>query len=275
MPSSPIRIDLTPTLSVGDGCPLAVIAGPCVIESEDICRRTAETLAEVCSRLGLPYLFKASFDKANRTSVDSFRGPGLEAGLEILARVGERAGVPLLTDIHAPEQAAPAAQIVDVIQVPAFLCRQTDLLLAAAETGRPVNVKKGQFLAPRDMIPVVNKLRSGGCENPLVTERGSSFGYNNLVVDMRALIEMRETGAAVVFDATHSVQTPGGQGTSSGGRREFVRPLARAAAAVGINALFLECHPDPETALSDGPNSVPLSRIEALLKEIKAIHEID
>lgn len=270
----PQPFSLTERIAIGPGCPLVVFAGPCVIESEGMCREIAGALRDVCGRLQLPYVFKASFDKANRTSLRSFRGPGLEKGLAILGAVRGALDVPVITDIHEASQAAPAATVVDILQIPAFLCRQTDLLIAAAETGVPVNVKKGQFLAPGDMAPAVEKLRDSGCERIMLTERGSSFGYNNLVVDMRSLAIMRELGAPVVFDATHSVQTPGGQGARSGGRREFVLPLSRAAAAVGVDGIFLECHPSPAEALSDGPNSVPLDEIEALLKEIKTIHEI-
>ncbi|RMF72211.1 MAG: 3-deoxy-8-phosphooctulonate synthase, partial [Acidobacteria bacterium] len=218
--------------------------------------------------------FKASFDKANRTSVDAFRGPGLERGLEILAEVGEATGLPLLSDVHLPEQCAPAARVLDVLQIPAFLCRQTDLLLAAARTGRAVNVKKGQFLAPWDVRGIVGKLRHGGARAILLTERGTSFGYNNLVVDMRGLPVMRGEGVPVVYDATHSVQRPGGLGTRSGGDPQFIAPLARAAVAAGADAVFLEVHEDPSRALSDGPNALRLDRLEPLLRELKALHEL-
>jgi 2-dehydro-3-deoxyphosphooctonate aldolase (KDO 8-P synthase) len=245
-----------------------------VIEDEQTCMTVASHMVEVCARLGLAYVFKASFDKANRTSVDSFRGPGLDAGLEILAAVAARFRVPVVTDVHETAQVAKVASVVDVLQIPAFLCRQTDLLLAAAESGRVVNVKKGQFLAPEDMAAVVAKVRSTGNQRLLLTERGTSFGYHNLVVDMRGLVTMRELGTPVVFDATHSVQLPGGQGTSSGGRREFVPPLARAAAAVGIDGLFLETHPNPSEARSDGPNSLPLQDVEQVLRKVRDIHEL-
>ncbi len=266
--------ELAPGVKIGPGLPLVIIAGPCVIESAAVCRQVAAHMKTVCAELGLPYIFKASFDKANRTSVQSFRGQGLEDGLATLAAIGQEFQVPLLTDIHAPEQAAAAAAVVDVLQIPAFLCRQTDLLLAAAATGKPVNIKKGQFLAPEDMKQAVEKVRGAGNKRVLVTERGTSFGYHNLVVDMRSLLVMAETSACpVIFDATHAVQTPGGQGTTSGGRREFVFPLARAAVAVGIHGLFLEVHPDPDKALSDGPNSLPLKEVQRVLRKIKEIHE--
>ncbi|MGI5922815.1 MAG: 3-deoxy-8-phosphooctulonate synthase [Lentisphaeria bacterium] len=259
---------------IGPGQPLVVIAGPCVVESLDTCRRIAETVQAACAQLGLPYIFKASFDKANRTSIESYRGQGMDEGLAVLARIREEFGCPVLTDVHEPGQCAPVAEVVDVLQIPAFLCRQTDLLVAAAATGRPVNVKKGQFLAPEDMAPVIKKLSSTGNERIILTERGASFGYHNLVVDMRSLVIMRELGCPVVFDATHAVQLPGGQGTSSGGRREFVAPLARAAAATGIDGLFLETHPEPEKALSDGANSLRLNEVQPLLTKIKEIHEL-
>jgi 2-dehydro-3-deoxyphosphooctonate aldolase (KDO 8-P synthase) len=235
----------------------------------------AAQVKEITDRLGIRYIFKASFDKANRSSGGSFRGPGVADGLEVLAEVKRRFGLPVLTDIHESQQAAPVAEVVDVLQIPAFLCRQSDLLLAAAAatagTDRTINVKKGQFLAPWDMAQVVKKLRDAGAENVWLTERGTSFGYNTLVVDYRSLPQLRELGCPVIFDATHSVQQPGGRGTSSGGQREFVAPLARAAMAVGVDGLFLEVHPDPENALSDGPNMVPLHRLEALLQQLLAI----
>ena len=260
-------------LSIGDSQPITLIAGPCVIESEDFTLKMAAEIAKVCDRLEIPLIFKSSFDKANRTSVDSYRGQSLEEGLRILQRVKEEVGVPVLTDIHESFQAAIVAEVVDVLQIPAFLCRQTDLLLAAAATGRAINVKKGQFLAPWDMKNVVKKLEAGGAKNILLTERGNSFGYNTLVVDFRSLPQMRELGYPVVFDATHSVQMPGGQGDKSGGQRQFVPYLARAAAAVGIDALFMEVHENPDIALSDGPNMVPLAQLEGLLKQIIAIRQ--
>ncbi|MFM2158113.1 MAG: 2-dehydro-3-deoxyphosphooctonate aldolase [Cyanobacteriota bacterium] len=252
-----------------------LIAGPCVIESRDLAMEVAEQISGISHRLGIRCIFKASFDKANRSSGQSFRGPGVMAGLEVLAEIRERLGLQVLTDIHESHQAAPVAEVVDVLQIPAFLCRQTDLLLAAAEavrgTSKVINVKKGQFLAPWDMAQVVSKLRAAGVENLWLTERGSCFGYNALVVDFRSLPQLRALGCPVIFDATHSVQQPGGQGSSSGGQREFVAPLARAAVAVGVDGLFMEVHPDPERALSDGPNMVPLHRLEPLLRDLVAI----
>ena len=254
-----------------------LIAGPCVIESRDLALEVAERVKAITDPLGIHYIFKASYDKANRSSDGSFRGPGVEGGLEVLAEVKRALNLPVLTDIHESQQAAAVAGVVDVLQIPAFLCRQTDLLLAAAEavrgTEKVINVKKGQFLAPWDMSQVVKKLRNAGVENLWITERGSSFGYNTLVVDYRGLPQMQELGCPVIFDATHSVQQPGGRGTSTGGQREFVAPLARAAVAVGIDGLFMEVHPDPDNALSDGPNMVPLHRLDALLRQLLAIHE--
>ena len=263
-----VQAHITDKLTVGDGHPLVFIGGPCVIESEDFVLKMATEIRQICDRLGINYIFKSSFDKANRTAVDSFRGPSLEAGLEILQRVKTEIGVPVLTDIHESYQAEMVATVVDVLQIPAFLCRQTDLLLAAAATGRAVNVKKGQFLAPWDMKNVVEKLEAGGAKNILLTERGTSFGYNTLVVDFRSLPQMRALGYPVVFDATHSVQMPGGRGNQSGGQREFVPTLARAAAATGIDALFMEVHENPDLALSDGPNMVPCDRLELVLKQV-------
>ena len=252
-----------------------LIAGPCVIESPELVFEVAERVKAITERLGITYVFKASFDKANRSSGGSFRGPGVAEGLEVLAEVKRRTGLPLLTDIHESQQAAPVAAVVDVLQIPAFLCRQTDLLLAAADavrgTGKTINVKKGQFLAPWDMAQVVTKLREAGVEKLWLTERGSSFWYNTLVVDYRGLPQLRALGCPVIFDATHSVQQPGGRGSSSGGQREYVAPLARAAMAVGVDGLFMEVHPDPENALSDGPNMVPLHRLEPLLEQLLAI----
>ncbi len=243
-----------------------------MIESRELALEVAEQVKAISDRLGLRYVFKASFDKANRSSGGSFRGPGVEEGLSVLAEVKQRYSLPVLTDIHESQQAAPVAEVVDVLQIPAFLCRQTDLLLAAADavrgTGKVINVKKGQFLAPWDMEQVVKKLRDVGVENLWLTERGSSFGYNTLVVDYRSLPQLQALGCPVIFDATHSVQQPGGRGGSSGGQREFVAPLARAALAVGVDGLFLEVHPDPDHALSDGPNMVPLHRLEPLLNQL-------
>ncbi|TLM68965.1 MAG: 3-deoxy-8-phosphooctulonate synthase [Deltaproteobacteria bacterium] len=258
----------------GGGRPLVLIAGPCVIETLDHTLRTAEALKGIAARLGVGLVFKASFDKANRTSVTSFRGPGLDAGLEILARVKSECGLPVLSDVHDLSQIAPAAEVLDVLQIPAFLSRQTDLLAAAGATGRVVNVKKGQFLAPWDMKNAVGKLESVGNRNILLTERGASFGYNNLVVDMRSLPIMRETGCPVIFDATHSVQLPGGAGTASAGQRQFVGALSRAAAGAGIDGLFWEVHEDPDRALCDGPNSLPLDQVEAQLRRVLAIDAI-
>ena len=262
--------------------PLTLIAGPCVIESRDLVLQVAEQVSGICQELGIDYVFKASFDKANRSSGKSYRGPGSDEGLKILQEVGESFGVPVLTDIHESHQAAAAAQAVDVLQIPAFLCRQTDLLEAAAQavagTEKVVNVKKGQFLAPWDMAQVVNKMAESGLDPASgrlwLTERGSSFGYNTLVVDYRSLPQLQALGCPVIFDATHAVQQPGGQGTTSGGQREFVAPLARAAVAVGVDGLFLEVHPDPTVALSDGPNMVPLHRLKALLSQLLALRSV-
>ncbi|MBI4996133.1 MAG: 3-deoxy-8-phosphooctulonate synthase [Rhodocyclales bacterium] len=258
---------------VGLDRPLFLIAGPCVAESQQLCLDIAGQMKEVCASLGMPYIFKASYDKANRSSSKSFRGLGIDEGLAILAEVKRQIGVPVLTDVHAEDEVAAVAAVVDVLQTPAFLCRQTDFIQAVAACGKPVNIKKGQFLAPGDMKQVVAKAKeaNGGVDSLMVCERGVSFGYNNLVSDMRSLAIMRETGCPVVFDATHSVQLPGGQGTSSGGQREFVPVLARAAAAVGIAGLFMETHPDPAKALSDGPNSWPLARMRDLLTTLRDI----
>ena len=252
-----------------------VIAGPCALESRDVALRTAEGVAEATSRLGLTAVFKSSFDKANRTSVTSFRGPGMEEGLKLLAEIKAATGLPVITDIHSPEQADPVAEVADVLQIPAFLCRQTDLLVAAGRTRRVVSVKKGQFLAPGDMQNVVGKIKATGNGRIWLTERGASFGYNNLVVDMRSLAIMARNGCPVVFDATHSVQLPGGQGGTSGGQREFVPLLARAAVAAGASGVFLETHPDPDQALCDGPNSWPLAKLEALLKDLKTLWSVE
>ncbi len=249
-----------------------LISGPCVAESEALCLEVAERLRGLAERTGMLVVFKASFDKANRTSGTSFRGHGMDEGLRILAKVRSETGLPVLTDVHSPEQVAPVAEVVDVLQTPAFLARQTDLIEAVAASGRPVNIKKAQFMAPAEMGAVVAKARAAaarsgaGEDNILVCERGTSFGYNNLVVDMRGLVQLRATGCPVVFDATHSVQQPGALGDRSGGQREFVEPLARAAAAIGVHGLFMECHPRPEEALSDGPNAVPLERLEPLVR---------
>ncbi len=260
--------------TIGEGQPLAVFAGPCVIESLDLCREVAAKAKADCDALGLPYVFKASFDKANRTSSGSFRGEGLTKGLEVLAAIKAEFGVPVVTDIHETWQVAPVAEVADILQIPAFLSRQTDLLLAAGESGRVVNVKKGQFLAPWDMKNVVEKIYGTGNKNLLLCERGASFGYNTLVVDMRSLPIMRALGCPVVFDATHSVQQPGGQGTTSGGQREFIPPLLRAAVAAGVDALFLEVHPDPAHALSDAATMLPLDKLRGLLETAKAIDAV-
>jgi 2-dehydro-3-deoxyphosphooctonate aldolase (KDO 8-P synthase) len=256
---------------VGDGRPLLLIAGPCVLESEAQALSHARQVKALAARHGLPVVFKASFDKANRTSVKSFRGVGLEPGLALLERVKRETGLPTLTDVHEAWQAEPAGRVVDVLQVPAFLCRQTDLVLACARAGKSVNVKKGQFLAPRDMRHVLQKCREAGNGNVVLTERGASFGYGNLVVDMRSLVQMRELGAPVCLDATHAVQLPGAGGDTTAGNREFVAPLARAAAAVGIDCLFMEIHEDPAQAKSDGPNSLDFAMAEAVLRDVLAI----
>ena len=265
---------------VGLDQPIFLMAGPCVIESEEMVMEIAREMKSICDGLGIHYIFKASFDKANRTSVSSFRGPGMQKGLEILARVRETVGVPVVTDVHNEAQVTEVAKYVDVLQTPAFLCRQTDFICACARTGKPVNIKKGQFLAPHDMVNVIEKARAAAREagvnedNFMCCERGASFGYGNLVSDMRSLAIMRETGTPVVFDATHSVQLPGGNGTSSGGNRAFVPVLSRAAVAVGVSGLFMETHPDPACAKSDGPNMVPLSRMRELLSSLVAIDKV-
>jgi 2-dehydro-3-deoxyphosphooctonate aldolase (KDO 8-P synthase) len=259
------------SFAVGDRQPLFLIAGPCVIESESLVLGVAEELARIRETTGVNVVFKSSFDKANRTSIDSFRGPGIDEGLRILAKVRDATGLPLLTDIHESWQAEPAGAVVDVLQIPAFLCRQTDLLLAAARTRRAVNVKKGQFLAPAEMKNAVDKLRAGGCTDVLLTERGTAFGYNNLVNDMRSIPLMQQLGVPVVFDATHSAQVPGGGGTKSGGDRRMVPTLASAAMAAGCDGFFMEVHPDPDKALSDGPNTLALKDLEPLLRRLLAI----
>ncbi len=261
-------------IEIGGGRPLAVIAGPCVIESRDSALRHALALKEKADRQGVPYIFKSSYDKANRSSIRSFRGPGLTEGLKILAEVKERVGVPILTDVHEIDQVTAVKQVADILQIPAFLCRQTDFVLAVAQSGNVVNVKKGQFLAPWDMSNVIEKIRSAGNEQILLTERGASFGYNNLVSDMRSLVVMGGLGYPVVFDATHSLQLPGGLGNASGGERKFIPALARAGVAVGIDALFMEVHEDPDRALSDGPNSLPLVLFENVLRSVKAIDDL-
>ncbi len=259
------------SFTVGAGHRPFLIAGPCVIESEQLVMDTAGGIAEIASSLGMPFVFKSSFDKANRTSIKSYRGPGIVAGLAVLKKVKEQLKLPVLTDVHTEEQAAEAGKVVDVLQIPAFLCRQTDLLIAAARTGRVVNVKKGQFLSPAEMGQAVKKVEECGNRRILLTERGSSFGYNNLVVDMRSFPIMRAFGYPVIFDATHSVQLPGGGGTKSGGQREFVEPLACAAAGAGVDGFFMEVHPNPDEALSDGPNMVPLHQLKSLLERVLRI----
>ena len=268
---------MLPAFARAPGAPPFLIAGPCVIESEALCLAIAERLKAMGEELGLPVIFKASFDKANRTSVSGFRGHGLEEGLRVLEKIRSETGLPVLTDVHLPDQVKPVAQVVDMLQTPAFLARQTDLITAAAASGRPVNIKKAQFMAPADMAAVLGKARAAASaagvsdDNILLCERGSSFGYNNLVVDMRGLVIMREMGCPVVFDATHSVQLPGGGGDRSLGQRQYVAPLARAAMAVGVDGLFMETHPDPDSALSDGPNMVPLDALPGLMRQLVAI----
>lgn len=257
----------------GPGQPLLVIAGPCVMEDEELTLSIARRLKEFAAALPIQLIFKASFDKANRTSIDSYRGPGLEKGMAVLRRVREETGLPVTTDIHEPQQAAPVAEVCELLQVPAFLARQTDLLVAAAQTGRAVNVKKGQFMAPWDMKHVVGKLAAAGCQNILLCERGTFFGYGRLVNDMRAIPQMQALGVPVVFDATHSVQEPGGLGAATGGNREMVEPLARAATVLGVDGLFFETHPAPEQAMSDGPNMVPLDQFGSLLARLVAIRQ--
>lgn len=269
-----IEVVLNDAVKFGDNHPLVLIAGPCVIESKEHCEKMAREIKRIAESLDIPFVFKASFDKANRSSIKSFRGPGLERGLEILYEIKTKLSIPVTSDIHDPEQAYVAAEVLDIIQIPAFLCRQTDIVVAAGETGKVVNVKKGQFMAPWDMANVVKKIEATGNKRILLTERGVSFGYNNLVVDMTSLPLMRDIGYPVVFDATHSVQQPGGGGEFTSGRREYVPHLARAAAAVGIDALFLEVHDQPEQAKSDGPNMVRLSDLPSLLRQVKAIDSI-
>jgi 2-dehydro-3-deoxyphosphooctonate aldolase (KDO 8-P synthase) len=259
------------SILVGSGQPMLLIGGPCVLESESLARQVAGTLKEICGRLGISYIFKASFDKANRTSLDSYRGPGIDEGLRVLQKIRDEFQVPVISDIHDRTQVAAAAQVLDVLQIPAFLCRQTDLLVAAAESGKPINLKKGQFLSPWDMKNAVGKIRAVGKSQVMLVERGSCFGYNNLVVDMRSLSIMRSLGCPVIYDATHSVQLPGGQGSASGGQREFIAPLSRAAVAAGVDGLFMEIHPDPDRALCDGPNSMPLDQVEDILARLVRI----
>jgi 2-dehydro-3-deoxyphosphooctonate aldolase (KDO 8-P synthase) len=256
---------------IGGDNPLCIIAGPCVIENTDLVFHTAEQLKEICSNAGLALLFKSSYDKANRTSITSFRGPGLDMGLRILSDLRSRLRIPVISDIHSVEEVRPASEILDALQIPAFLCRQTDLILAASKTGKPVNIKKGQFLAPWDVKNIIDKFTSTGNQNIFITERGSSFGYNNLVVDFRSFPIMRSFGHPVIFDVTHSLQLPGGMGKSSGGQREFAEPLARAAVSVGVDGLFIEVHPDPDKALCDGPNMMRLDTVAKLLNTCRDI----
>jgi 2-dehydro-3-deoxyphosphooctonate aldolase (KDO 8-P synthase) len=271
---SPTREFEIGALTVGGHRPFVLIAGPCVIESPEHCRFLARELKEIAERCGVPFVFKASFDKANRSSLSSFRGPGLERGLAVLTSVRKELGLPVLTDVHEAAQVEPVAAAVDCLQVPAFLCRQTDLLLAVGKSGRPVNIKKGQFLSPWDMQNVVKKVESAGCQRILLTERGTSFGYSNLVVDIRSFPVMRQFGYPVVFDATHSLQLPGGQGTVSGGQAQFIEYLARAGLAAGVDGIFMEVHEDPSKALSDGPTALPLNRLEPLLLDLTQIDRI-
>ena len=257
---------------LGGNNPLFIIAGPCVIESQDVVFYTAEKLKEICRRVGLSFIFKSSYDKSNRTSLSSFRGPGMEKGLKMLSDVRSKFNVPVISDVHAIEEIKPASQVLDALQIPAFLSRQTDLILTASRTGKPVNIKKGQFLAPWDVKNIIDKFTSTGNQNLFITERGTSFGYNNLVVDFRGLTIMKSFGYPILFDVTHSLQLPGGKGNSSGGQREFAEPLARAAAAVGVDGLFIEVHPDPDRALCDGPNMVSVDSVVALLRTVENIH---
>lgn len=282
MPADQISMDIVSIsrpggqepLKVGDGHPFLLIAGPCVLESADLAREVAAALKEIAARLSVSFVFKSSFDKANRTALDSYRGPGLGEGLKILGDIRHDYNVPVISDIHEAQQVDAVSAVLDVLQIPAFLCRQTDLLVAAARSGKAINLKKGQFVSPWDMANAVNKVRASGNKNLMLCERGFTLGYNNLVVDMRSLPVMRSLGCPVIFDATHSVQLPGGAGGSSGGQREFIPPLARAAVAAGIDGIFMEVHPQPEKALCDGPNSMPLDRVESLLKTLLQIHAL-
>lgn len=259
---------------LGGNNPPVLIAGPCVIENEDITFSTAKRLKEICGNLSIPLIFKSSYDKANRTALSSFRGPGLEKGLRILSDVRSKFNIPVISDVHSVEEVKPASEVLDALQIPAFLCRQTDLILSASKTGKPVNIKKGQFLAPWDVKNIIEKFTSTGNHNIFITERGTSFGYNNLVVDFRGLPIMRSFGYPVIFDVTHSLQLPGGHGSSSGGQREFAEPLARGAVAVGVDGLFMEVHPEPDKALCDGPNMIRLNDLGSMLTTIKAIYEL-
>jgi len=268
------QVKINDKVIFGGQSPLVLIAGPCVIESPDSTLKIAEAIKKITSKLHVPFVFKASYDKANRTSINSFRGPGLYEGLKVLSQVKSKLGVPILSDVHDLTQAQMAGEILDIIQIPAFLCRQTDLIVAAAKTGKTVNVKKGQFMAPWDVSGIIKKMQEAGNHNLLLTERGVSFGYNNLVSDFRSLAIMRASGYPVVFDATHSVQKPGGLGVSSGGESQYIPLLSRCAVAAGVDAIFLETHPNPSRALSDGPNTLPLKKLENLLKDLIAIDQI-
>ncbi len=261
-------------IRIGKGNPLALIAGPCVIESEEITLTTAKKLKEICDRLGISLIFKSSYDKANRTSGSSFRGPGMDQGLKMLSDVKKKFSIPVMSDVHSVDEVRPASEVLDALQIPAFLCRQTDLILSSSRTGKPVNIKKGQFLAPWDVKNIIEKFTSTGNQKLLITERGTSFGYHNLIVDFRGFPVIRSFGYPLLFDATHSLQLPGGQGSSSGGQREFASPLARAAVATGVDGLFIEVHPDPAQALSDASTMVPLQEIEGLLQQTKALHDM-
>lgn len=258
-------------IKIGDKSPLVLIAGPCVIESESHCLDTAKKIKDIAQESGIPFIFKSSFDKANRLSIDSYRGPGLKKGLEILRKIKQRLHIPILSDIHCSKDITEASRVLDIIQIPAFLCRQTDIVVAAAKTGKVINIKKGQFLAPWDILPIIKKIESTGNKSILITERGASFGYNNLVSDLRSLSIMRQFGYPVIYDATHSIQLPGGKGSSSGGEREFVAGLSRAAVAFGCDGLFLEVHPEPDNAPCDGPNMIHLKELQKLLRQIKRI----
>jgi len=260
-------------IKIGDKNPLVLIAGPCVIESEKLCLETGKRIKDITEKLNIPYIFKSSFDKANRLSVDSYRGPGIKKGLEVLNKIKQKLKVPVLSDIHCQKDIAEAAKVLDIIQIPAFLCRQTDIVVSAGQTGKVVNIKKGQFLAPWDILPIIKKIESTGNKSILITERGFCFGYNNLVTDFRSLQIMRELGYPVIYDVTHSVQLPGGKGRASGGQREFVEGLSRAAAAFGCDGLFLEVHPEPDKALCDGPNMIDIAMLAKLLKQVKKIRE--
>lgn len=261
-------------IRIGKGNPLVLIAGPCVIENEEITFTTAQKLKEVCDRLGISLIFKSSFDKANRTSGSSFRGPGIDQGLKILSQIKKKFSIPVISDIHAVDEVRPASEVLDALQIPAFLCRQTDLILSSSRTGKPVNVKKGQFLSPWDVKHIIEKFTSTGNQNLLLTERGTSFGYNNLIVDFRGFSIIRSFGYPMLFDVTHSLQLPGGEGSSSGGQREFAPSLARAAVATGVDGLFIEVHPDPMKALSDASTMIPINEIEGLLQQTKTLHDM-